>query len=48
MPLTDTAVRNAKLTAFGSSLIARDGYLAIFSPAAAATVVGLVAHQVAT
>jgi hypothetical protein len=38
----------AALTAFGLSLIARDGYLAVFSLAATAIVVGLVAHQVAT
>ena len=38
----------AALTAFGLSLIARDGYLAIFSLAATATVVVLVAHQVAS
>ncbi len=38
----------AALTAFGLSLIARDGYLAIFSLAATVAVVSLVAQQVAT
>lgn len=53
MPLLEfipfsATLAGAALTAFGLSLIARDGYLAIFSLAASATVVGLVAHQVAT
>jgi hypothetical protein len=38
----------AALTAFGLALIARDGYLAIFSLAATATVVAVVAYQAAT
>ncbi len=53
MPLLEfipfsATLAGAALTAFGLSLIARDGYLAIFSLAATATMVALVAYQVAT